>query len=175
MPLLSKQQPQAVARQPIREWAREHWACPAGATGPIRASVQAAYAAAQTGAADRGGPRRVRTAEADRRARRQATRRASSTSRGPTRPQRAELAPLRAMGQREHGIELPANGHIPAEVTDAYEAAQRGQTEHRRPSKQPKRRHAMTTKLSDVGRDLYEQLTARTLYVVDTEFCHPRR
>jgi DNA polymerase-3 subunit epsilon len=29
----------------------------------------------------------------------------------------------------------------------------------------------MTTKLSDVGRDLYDQLTARTFYVVDTEFC----
>ena len=29
----------------------------------------------------------------------------------------------------------------------------------------------MTTKLSDVGQDLYDQLTARTFYVVDTEFC----
>jgi len=29
----------------------------------------------------------------------------------------------------------------------------------------------MTTKLSDIGQDLYDQLTARTFYVVDTEFC----
>jgi len=29
----------------------------------------------------------------------------------------------------------------------------------------------MTTKLSDVGRELYDQLTARTFFVVDTEFC----
>ena len=29
----------------------------------------------------------------------------------------------------------------------------------------------MTTKLSEVGQDLYDQLTARTFYVVDTEFC----
>ena len=29
----------------------------------------------------------------------------------------------------------------------------------------------MTTKLSEVGQDLYDQITARTLYVVDTEFC----
>jgi len=29
----------------------------------------------------------------------------------------------------------------------------------------------MTTKLSDVGQDLYNDLTARTFYVIDTEFC----
>lgn len=29
----------------------------------------------------------------------------------------------------------------------------------------------MTTELSDVGQDLYDQLTARTFFVVDTEFC----
>ena len=31
--------------------------------------------------------------------------------------------------------------------------------------------HAMTTKLSSIGRDLYDQLTARPLLVIDTEFC----
>lgn len=136
LPLLSKKRPETLARAPIREWAAA-MGLPAGVTGPIRASVRAAYAAAQAGATDAEARAVFDQAEADALATKQAKK--NVRRRGGTEVQRsAELAPIRAWAA-EQGIPLALRGRIPAEVREAYEAAQQGKTLTRRPSKQPKR------------------------------------
>jgi len=136
MPLLSKQRPETVAALPIREWARSV-GLPGGVTGPIRASVRAAYAAKEAGATDAEAKAVYEKAEAAALAKKQAIKNVARTG-GRDRKRSEELAPIRAWAA-EQGIPLSARGRIPAEVREAYETAQQGKTPNRRPSKQPKR------------------------------------
>lgn len=135
-PTLSKQRPATVARAPIREWARS-LGLPAGATGPIKTSVQAAYAAAQDGASDEDAVGLYRRLEAERLAAQDLARNTRWTS-AAEKARQAELAPIRKWAA-DNGITLPRNGRIHADVLAAYEAAQQGKPANPRPSKRPKR------------------------------------
>ncbi len=134
MPLLSRQRPETVERLPIREWARSV-GLPAGVTGPIRASVHAAYAALEGGGTDEEARAVFDRAEQERYAKNHKAKKAK-WSRKAERARKAELAPVRAWAA-ENGIALPANNLIPASVIEAYEAAQQGKAAPRRPSKRP--------------------------------------
>lgn len=136
MPTVSKQRPETAAATAIRDWARA-LGLPAGVNGPIRASVKAAYSAAQDGANDDEAKAVYEKVEAERLSTNDKAKKGKWRGEK-EKARRAELAPIRAWAE-QNGIDLPRNHHIPTSVIEAYEAAQKGKTVKRRPSKQPKK------------------------------------
>ena len=132
MPLTSKQKPETVARLPIRQWAR-NLGLPGNPTGPIRATVQAAYDAAQNGATDAEAVELYHQLEQERLTANSKAKQAKWAG-GAGTARQAELAPIRQWAAA-NGIAVAKNARIPQEVLDAYAAAQAGTTRKRRPSK----------------------------------------
>lgn len=136
IPKFAQKRPETIATAPIRDWARS-LGLPMGVNGPIRASVRAAYEAAQAGATDDEAKAAYEQAEAERleandKAKKGKWRGAAEKAR------RAELAPIRAWA-KENGIDLPRNNLMPPDVVAAYKEAQKGAAVKRRPSRRPKK------------------------------------
>lgn len=135
----TKPRPQTVTNLPVREWARSV-GLPGSPRGPIRASVQAAYEAAQKGATNEEALALYEQAEKDRLAKNDKSR-AEKWSSAAQRQRLKRLAPIRKWAA-DNGYSIGRRAPIPPNVMEAYEAAQKGKTAKRRPSKGPQSKQA---------------------------------
>lgn len=134
--IVSKPRPQTLAQAPIREWART-LGLPGGATGPIRASVLAAYEASGRGASDAEARAIYQRHETERATKKQ-QRKNSTRTQVSDRRRTTDLAPIRAWAAA-NGYALPKHAQISPALMEAYQAAQSGVKHQRRPSQRPKK------------------------------------
>ena len=138
MPLLTKKSPERLANLEIRQWARD-LGLPVAMTGGLKAGVQEAYDAHQSGASDEEVRRVFHDVQAGVRDKRNATKRQKRAAGEYGANREEELRPIRDWAH-QNGFHVPRNAAIPTNVMEAYEAAKQGKTLKRRPSKQPRKK-----------------------------------
>ena len=136
--VVQNKSPERLASLEIRQWARD-LGLPVAKTGDLKAGISEAYEAHQKGASAEEARKIFEDAQAELRAKDAADKRAKRAAGRYGRGREEELRPIREWADK-NGYHVPRRATIPKNVMDAYEAAQKGKTLKRRPSKQPRKK-----------------------------------